>query len=108
MNATLWLACIVVLILLACLDCFLLWRLSFRFGPTNPVGSRDGLLFGFLSPFTLATQGGFALFAALYVVETEFEGLACRNQSNTSNAVSDSYGTGCHRRVDDETGDNGF
>ena len=39
MSETLWLVCYVVLIFLACLDYFLLWKLSF--GKGSPYGQKN-------------------------------------------------------------------
>ena len=76
MSQTLWLLGFVLLIFLAGLDYFMLWKLSF--GRGSPSADRDGHHFfaPFLSPFTLASQGAFAVFAALYVGEKAFQGFA--------------------------------
>ena len=58
-----WLSCSIVLLLLAILDYALLWRM--RRG-----GDPDG---GWFSPFTLAAQGAFATFAALYAASLALE-----------------------------------
>ena len=76
MSETLWLVCFIVLILLACIDYFLLWKLSFGDGSTSTDGNAHRFLAPFLSPFTLASQGAFAVFAALYIAEKALQGFA--------------------------------
>ena len=62
MNSTLWTLCVVVLLLLAVVDFWTLWRQ--RRGE-----QRDG----WFSGFTLAAQGCFAVFAALYLAPRAFQ-----------------------------------
>ena len=66
MKTTLWAACFVVLILLACIDYIALWRIK----------SEESKLKGWFSPFTLACQGAFAVFAAFHIASKAFEGFS--------------------------------
>lgn len=66
MNTTLWAACFAVLILLAIVDLVALWRIS----------ARETKRFGWFSPFTLACQAAFAVFAAFHAAPKAFEGFS--------------------------------
>ena len=66
MTTTLWAVCCVVLLLLACINYIALWRTK----------SDESKMKGWLSPFTLACQGSFAVFAAFHIAPKAFEGFA--------------------------------
>jgi hypothetical protein len=66
MMTALWALCVVVLMLVACIDYIALWRIK----------SEESKLMGWFSPFTLACQGAFAVFAAFHIAPKAFQGFA--------------------------------
>ena len=69
MNTTLWAICFVVLLLIACMDFFVLWK-------ERSVEWQADLWF---SPFTLACQGAFSVLAAFYIAPQAFEDFSSSN-----------------------------